>query len=218
MSSETMGHDAVEAEGLADWTKLVSALHARFATGDFATGLRLVNAIGGEAEAMNHHPDLDLRYPHVDVKLMSHDAGGVTDRDIRLARRISELAAAEGVSADRSAVTLVELALDSVDWRAIRPFWAAVLGLPEGGDDDHWVEDPAGSVPDLWFQGTDAHDEPRQRFHYDVWVAPDVAPGRIAAALAAGGVLVSDDEAPAFTVLADVQGNKACVCTSEGRN
>lgn len=218
MSSTTMGHDAIEAEGLADWTKLSSALHARFLTGDFATGLRLVNAIGAEAEEMNHHPDLDLRYPHLDVRLMSHDAGGVTGRDIRLARRISELASAEGAHADRSAVTLVDLGLDSWDWPAIRPFWAAVLGLPEGGDDDHWVVDPAGSLPDLWFQGTDAHETPRQRFHYDVWVAPEVAADRISAAIAAGGVLVADDEAPSFTVLADVQGNKACVCTSADRN
>ncbi len=216
MSGTTMGHDAVEAEGLLDWTKLASALHARFATGDFATGLRLVNAIGAEAEAMNHHPDLDLRYPHLDVKLMSHDAGGVTDRDIRLARRISELAAAEGASADRSAVTMVELGLDSWDWPAIRPFWAAVLGLPEGDDDANQVADPAGSLPTLWFQETDAHEEPRQRFHYDVWVAPEVAAERVAAALAAGGVLV-DDEEPSFTVLADPQGNKACVCTSVSR-
>lgn len=218
MSSETMGHDAVEAEGLADWTKLASALHTRFRTGDFATGLRLVNEIGAEAEAMNHHPDLDLRYPHLDVRLMSHDAGGVTDRDVRLARRISELAAAAGASADLSAVTLVELGLDSSDWPAIRPFWAAVLGLPEGGADANEVSDPAGSLPTLWFQGTDAHDEPRQRFHYDVWVAPEVAAERIEAALAAGGVLVSDAEAPSFTVLADAQGNKACVCTSQTRN
>jgi 4a-hydroxytetrahydrobiopterin dehydratase len=46
---------------------------------------------------MNHHPDLDLRYPHVDVRLSSHDAGGVTDRDVKLARTISEYAADEGV-------------------------------------------------------------------------------------------------------------------------
>lgn len=216
MSTKTLGHDAIEAEGLADWTKLASALHARFATGDFATGLRLVDAIGAEAEARNHHPDLDLRYSHLDVKLMSHDSGGVTDRDIRLARRISELAAAEGASADRAAVTLLEVGLDSWDWAAIRPFWAAVLGLPEGGEGNE-VVDPAGSLPTLWFQGTHVHEEPRQRFHYDVWVAPEAAAGRISAALAAGGVLVADDEAPAFTVLADAQGNKACVCTSASR-
>lgn len=217
MSSTTMGHDAIEAEGLADWCKLASALHARFLTGDFATGLRLLDAIGAEAEGMNHHPDLDLRYPHLDVRLMSHDAGGVTDRDVRLARRISELAAAEGVRADLGSVTLVELGLDTADRAAIRPFWAAVLGLADGGDDDNEVTDPAGVLPSLWFQETGAHEEPRQRFHYDVWVAPSAAAGRIEAALAAGGVLVSDEEAPSFTVLADAQGNKACVCTSASR-
>ena len=47
---------------------------------------------------MNHHPDLDLlTYPHLDVRLTSHDAGGVTARDVKLARTISEQAAGEGV-------------------------------------------------------------------------------------------------------------------------
>jgi 4a-hydroxytetrahydrobiopterin dehydratase len=46
----------------------------------------------------------------------------------------------------------------------------------------------------------------------------DQAQPRISAALAAGGTLVSDDRAPAFTVLADPEGNKVCVCTSLGRD
>ena len=49
--------------------------------------------IGAEAERVDHHPDLDLRYAHVDVTLVSHDVGGVTRRDIRLAGTISEIAA-----------------------------------------------------------------------------------------------------------------------------
>ena len=91
--------DTFDAADLPDWRLLGAALHTRFRTGNFAAGLRLVNAIGEAAEAANHHPDLDLRYPHLDVKLYSHDAGGVTDRDLSLARRISELAAEQGVSA-----------------------------------------------------------------------------------------------------------------------
>lgn len=94
----TLGPDVIEAEGLSDWQWRDDALHARFATGDFATGLRLVNLVGESAEAMNHHPDVDLRYPHVDVTISSHDAGGVTERDVRLARTISEHAAGEGVT------------------------------------------------------------------------------------------------------------------------
>jgi 4a-hydroxytetrahydrobiopterin dehydratase len=82
------------------WRIAGDALHARFTTGDFATGLAFVNGIGAAAEEADHHPDLDLRYGYVEVHLWSHDAGGVTDRDHRLAARISELADAAGLALD----------------------------------------------------------------------------------------------------------------------
>ena len=97
MTDSTLTAEQFAQEGLTDWTWRDDAIHAHLETGDFATGLRLVNRIGEAAEAMNHHPDLDLRYPHLDVTLSSHDVGGVTDRDVKLARAISEYAAAEGV-------------------------------------------------------------------------------------------------------------------------
>jgi 4a-hydroxytetrahydrobiopterin dehydratase len=96
-NDQTHGPEVVEREGLSDWTWRDGALHVRFETGDFATGLALVNLVGESAEAADHHPDLDLRYPHVDITLSSHDAGGVTDRDVRLARVISEHAAGHGI-------------------------------------------------------------------------------------------------------------------------
>ncbi|MCW2764199.1 MAG: Pterin-4-alpha-carbinolamine dehydratase, partial [Nocardioides sp.] len=206
----------VEAQDLADWRILFSTLHARFRTGDFATGLRLVNLIGEEAESMNHHPDLDLSYPLLNVRLTSHDAGGVTDRDVRLARKISAFAADLGVSSEPGAVSVLELGLDTWDHAAIKPFWAAVLGMKDSAAPDELV-DPDGALPTIWFQETDAHEEPRQRFHLDIRVPPEVAEDRVAAALAAGGTLVSDERAPTFWVLADAQGNKACVCTCIGR-
>jgi 4a-hydroxytetrahydrobiopterin dehydratase len=201
-------------EGLDDWRPVLGRLVSRFATGDFVSGLRFASRVTEAAEEANHHPDLDLRYPHVDVDLMSHDVHGTTARDVRLARRVSAIAAELGVSADPGARTLVELSLDSWDADGIGPFWAAVLG---GDYADRQVVDGSGQVPALWFQETDLHDEPRQRFHYDVWVPVDQAQARIDAALAAGGTLVSDEEAPSFVVLADRQGNKACICTSADR-
>jgi 4a-hydroxytetrahydrobiopterin dehydratase len=201
-------------EGLDDWRPVLGRLVSRFATGDFVSGLRFVTRVTEAAEEANHHPDLDLRYPHVDVDLMSHDVHGTTARDVRLARRISAIAAELGASADPGARTLVELSLDSWDADGIGPFWAAVLG---GDYADQQVVDGSDQVPALWFQETDRHDEPRQRFHYDVWVPVDQARARIDAALAAGGTLVSDEEAPSFVVLADPQGNKACICTSADR-
>ena len=78
------------------------------------------------------------------------------------------------------------------------------------GDD---VRDATNRVPILWFQETDPHPTPRQRFHIDVQVPYDVAEQRIAAAVAAGAVIVDDSRAPSTTVIADPDGNKACVGT-----
>ena len=72
-------------------------------------------------------------------------------------------------------------------------------------------------MPLLWFQDTEAHETPRQRFHLDVWVPHDVAQDRIDAAVAAGGQVVDDSQAPSYVVLADPEGNRACVCTCLGR-
>jgi len=199
--------------GLDDWRQLAQGLHARFLTGDFATGLEFVTAVGDAAEQANHHPDVKLTYPFVDVKLISHDVGGITQRDIDLARRTSEIAQEQGVRAEPSALAEVELALDTAGVAAVGPFWAALLtGSAESVEGDD-VIDPTGRVPLLWFQHTDPHETPRQRFHLDVWVPHDVAEERIAAAVAAGGQVVDDEQAPSFVVLADPEGNRACVCT-----
>jgi len=203
--------------GLDDWRRLAEALHARFLTGDFVSGLDFVTAVTEAAEQANHHPDVTLTYSFVDLHLISHDVHRLTQRDIDLARRISEIARERGIAADPGAVSEVELALDTADLAAVGPFWAALLtGSTDAlhGDD---VVHPSARVPLLWFQHTDAHDTPRQRFHIDLWVPHDLAEQRIAAAVAAGGEVVDDSHAPSFVVLADAEGNKACVCTCLGR-
>jgi 4a-hydroxytetrahydrobiopterin dehydratase len=211
----TLTRKQVAGERLADWEWLVGAIEARYETGGFATGLELVNRIGAAAEEADHHPDLTLTWPLVHVRLVSHDAGGVTSRDVAMARRISEIAADLGVRPTPEKLSKVEFGLDTANTPAAVRFWAAVLGYDVADDDE--VLDPDGRQVALWFQDTDAHDEPRQRFHVDVSVPPDQAQARIDAALAAGGTFVSDDRAPAWTVLADPEGNKVCVCTWQGR-
>ena len=216
---QTLRYPQVVAEGLGDWRFFLNRLHARFATGDFATGLVLAERIGAAAEDANHHPDLDLRYPHVAVRLVSHDVGGVTDRDLRLARRISEIAAELGIAAAPAEVQALELALDTGDHAGTLPFWQALLGYADSKIfPTREILDPDGHLPTIWTQRTDAHETPRQRWHFDVVVPIEQAQARIDAAIAAGGTLVSDEAAPAFWVLADPEGNKACVCTPEGRN
>jgi 4a-hydroxytetrahydrobiopterin dehydratase len=223
------GEQIAEAD-LTDWRKLGQGLHARYVTADFATGVRFVTAVGTAADALGHHPRVTMGDGYVDLKLISDDAvyrddeGGehrvewVTQRDIDLARRITEIAADQAVRADPASITTIELALDTAHAAMIAPMWAALLtggtearGRGTIGDD---VRDATGRVPILWFQDTDEHETPRQRFHLDVWVAPEVAEQRIAAAVAAGGTVVDDSQAPSYTVIADEDGNRACVCTS----
>lgn len=205
-------------ESLPDWAPLVRGLRTRFHTHDFATGLELVTAFASAAEEANHHPDLTLRYGTVDVLLYSHDAGGVTDRDLRLAARFSEIARERSISAGRGELSVIELGLDTADAAEIAPFWAAVLGAQMQNSDGDLEVRVHGADAILWFQHTEPHDRPRQRFHLDVWVDPREARDRIDAAVEAGGRVVSDDSAPSFWVLADAQGNHACICTVSGRD
>lgn len=55
---------------------------------DFVQAMAFVNRVAGLAEAAGHHPDIDIRYNRVRLSLVSHDAGGVTERDARMAARI----------------------------------------------------------------------------------------------------------------------------------
>ena len=71
----------------------------------------------------------------------------------------------------------------------------------------------------IWFQQLDApRFEQRNRVHLDIDVGHDVALDRVAAAVAAGGTLISDAAAPSFWVLADTEGNEVCICTAAGRD
>ena len=83
------------------------------------------------------------------------------------------------------------------------------LDMSVEGDE---IRDATGRVPNLWFGDAEEGDTPRQRFHLEVYVAPEVAEQRIAAALAAGGVVVDDSDAPGLIVIADQDGNTGVVC------
>ncbi len=100
MDTRLVTREEIDAAGLGDWRTEGATLRSRWRTGDFTTGLALVNLVGEAAEAADHHPDIVLRYGAVEIVLWSHDAGGVTTRDLSLARTISALAAQLGAEAD----------------------------------------------------------------------------------------------------------------------
>jgi 4a-hydroxytetrahydrobiopterin dehydratase len=215
---ERIGNQQILDEGLPDWRKLAQALHARFLSPDYITAAGFVSAVAELAEAEDHRPDLRLAAGIVEVSLCTHEDGlWVTQKEIDMARSISEIAKRLGLEPDPAAVTQLEIALDTAHEDHLSPFWSVLLtGSPDNKIYDS-IFDPSGRVPSLWFQGTDEHDAPRQRWHFDLWLAPEVAGDRIVAAVASGGSIVEDSGAPSYTVLADPDGNRVCVCTATGR-
>ena len=200
-----------QAAGVEDWRSLPTGAATYFATGSFAKGVELVDRIGELADAANHHPDVDLRYPGVIVRLLTHEVmpnGWLSERDAALAARISEAARSLGIAADPSKVQATQIAIDAMDIPRLRPFWVAVLGYELFGDED--VTDPGAFGPNVWFQQMDAPRLQRNRIHVDLYVPRDLAPVRIEAALAAGGTVVRDN-GPEWWTLADPEGNEVDV-------
>jgi 4a-hydroxytetrahydrobiopterin dehydratase len=76
---------------LPDWQLDGTAITRNFVFGDFIAAMRFVNSVAELAEAEGHHPDIDIRYNRVKLASWSHDAGGITRRDLHLAARINEL-------------------------------------------------------------------------------------------------------------------------------
>jgi 4a-hydroxytetrahydrobiopterin dehydratase len=221
------GEQIAEAN-LTDWRKLAQGLHARFVIDDFGAGARFVTVVGEAGDAIGHHPRVSMGKGYVDFKLVSDDAiyrddegteyvvEWVTQQDVDLARRITEIAVDHKLDADPASVSDIELGLDTARSATIAPVWAALLtgsadsqGRGTPGDE---IRDATGRVPNLWFGDADENDAPGQRFHIEVYVAPEVAEQRIAAAVAAGGTVVDDSAAPSLTVIADQDGNKGIVC------
>jgi 4a-hydroxytetrahydrobiopterin dehydratase len=206
-----------DADGVEDWRALAYQVAcAYFRTRSFSKGVALVEAIGRLADAANHHPDVDLRYAGVTVSLTTHDIGGLSERDVELAREISAAARELGVPAEPAAVQQVNLTIDALVSAEVLPFWRAVLGYREVGSED--LVDPHGRGPSIWFQEMEAPRPQRNRLHIDISVPHDQAEARIAAALAAGGSLLSDEHAPAWWTLADAEGNEVDIATWQGRD
>jgi 4a-hydroxytetrahydrobiopterin dehydratase len=195
------------ADGVEDWRCLYHLVSAYFPTGSLSAGIALVDemgrlAVGNEREYLN----VDLRHVGVTVSL--------SRRDISLARRISAAARALGIPADPTAVQLINITLDALSTNVL-PFWQALLGYQQIGDD--YLADPARRGPGFELQSMEAARPQRNRMHLDIAVPHDQAEDRIAAALAAGGRVISDAHAPMWWVLADAEGNEACIATWVGR-
>lgn len=73
------------------WREERSEITRTFQFGDFRAALRFVNKVGELAEKAGHHPDIDIRYNKVKLVLSTHDAGGLTEKDFKLAQEIDQI-------------------------------------------------------------------------------------------------------------------------------
>lgn len=220
--------EQIAAAGLADWRKLAQGLHTRYLVADFGAGARFVGAVAAAGDDVGHHPRVVLAATHVDLELVTADAiyrddegtehvvEWVTQRDVDLARRISEVAHEHGLTADPTSVTEVELGLESARADVVAPVWAALLtgdaasqGRGTPGDE---VRDATARVPNLWFDDSAPDASDGQRLHVEVYVPAEVVEERIAAVVAAGGTVVDDSGSPGLTVVADPDGNRGVLC------
>jgi len=243
-----LSHDAHTRLSRPEASDAVAGLGWRYVLGEFRTqvltgSLPLAADVAARAAAVagaQGHLRMDVREDRVMFSLQTAEIGWVTPLDAELARQISAVAgefrlttqpgasgsgfdsgAGGGGTGAGRAVQVLEIGIDAMDIASIRPFWKAVLGYADepgrSGPADALV-DPLGQGPSIWFQQMDAPRPQRNRIHFDVSVPHDLAHQRIRATVAAGGKLIYDAEAPAFWVLADPEGNEACITTWQGRD
>lgn len=241
MTEESLSRQQIsDAVDPLDWRLVEGVLLTVVRAASLAEAVRLAElAVTAAGEAGQAHLDADIRSDRVVLRLVSADAGKVTRHDLRLAGIISaalhdaEAPNATDLGGRPGALQVMEIAIDALDIGLVRPFWKAITGYIDEvipSDMPEALVDPIGRGPAIWFQqmneprrfgGQERSDRgsiQRNRIHLDVSVQHDLAAQRIEAGIAAGGTLLSDDRAPAFWVLADPEGNEACICTWQARD
>jgi 4a-hydroxytetrahydrobiopterin dehydratase len=211
-----------QADGTQDWRLTSEGATAFFRTRSFAESALFVQAIGELPGVEDHRPGIDVRRDGVTVHMITYtdDYFGPGQRDVELARLISEAARGLGLAADPSAVQSLLIIPGWTDIAEIMPFWRAILGYePRRDSPNEDLVDPHDRGAPFWFEGMN---EPRGdgggAIHVAIWLPYEQAEARVAAALAAGGRMVRDEFAPSWWTLADPAGNEADIATAKGRD
>jgi len=219
-----------------DISDAVTGLDWRYVLGSVRTSVRVESlaqaanvaerAVAALGADIGDSLSVDIRHDRVILALQAEATASVTSREIALAQWISAVVSEVGLRTDPEigagrSVQALEFAIDALNIASVRPFWKAAMGYvdePGASSPEGALVDPVGQGPAIWFQQMDAPRPQRNRVHLDVSVPHDEAHHRIEAALAAGGTMLSDAEAPVFWVFADAEGNEACITTWQGRD
>lgn len=203
------------AGGVEDWRVLQGA-SAYYATGGFDAGVELVARAARAAEEAGVPLFADLRYAGATLRVGPPEDGWIDADRLAVAQRAQAAARDLGLRAEPAVLRDVQLTLDALDVDAVRRFWAAALGYAERGTTD--LYDPLLRGPSVFLQRMAEPRDQRNRVHVDVMVPADVADARVAAAVAAGGTVVREAEAPFWRTVADPEGNEVDIAVVPGRS
>ena len=210
-------------EQLPGWTIVDGRLEISVRAQDFTQAIEFVNRFTNFAEAQDHHPDFEVRYNTVRMRVISHDVGHLTSRDVQFATSVDVLIDEMQLKRQPEKITRTQLVLISTDVASIKPFWQAVLGFQEAKNDENVLVDRSDVLPSIRFQQYADSDEAQKddnllgalgQAHLDVFIPADLAQGRVEEALEAGGKLLNATHSPSEWELSDIDGNRAFVRTA----
>ena len=206
MSESTSGSDWISparfhrAPGVSDWRVTSTGPQAVFAAASLSHAAGLVAPIVAAAERSGVLPDVDVRPEAVVVRIPNRTDDGIPAAATAFAAEVSRAAAEQQLIADPSRAQSVGIYVAEHSLVDVRPFFRAALGYEDFGETD--AVDPLRCGPQLAFNPLTGDTPGRGRTHFDVFVPADQARARVDAALAAGGRLVDDSNAPAWWSLA----------------
>jgi 4a-hydroxytetrahydrobiopterin dehydratase len=200
----------VAADDLDDWAVLHGGPTAVFRTASMVDAARLAEAISAVDGVAGTRAALTIIDGQLTVRL-TRELWRTEARHVDVARAISAVAREHGAASDLAAVQEVQVAVSAKPDEIDLGFWRAVLGYESLAPDNGL--DPLGHGSTVWMQDL-PHEKPlRHAMHIDVSVPREQAQARLDAALAAGGRVVDDSEAPNTWILADRAGNKVCIAS-----
>jgi 4a-hydroxytetrahydrobiopterin dehydratase len=205
------------AAGAEAWRVLPEGAYAFFRTDSFGASARFVQAINALLRDTTVAPHVDIRGDGVMVLLRAFRAEyGLFDEDLELARAISTAARELELTADPTAIQTLSMIPGAPQRKSIMPFWQAVLAyVPRPDSPDEDLVDPHDRLAPFWFEEMDElRPDGKGSIHFVVWVPWDQAEARVAAALSAGGRIVTYHEDERYWTMADPVGNEVDIAAT----
>lgn len=205
--SEQRWRGFVGSQGVDDWAVLHGGATAVFRVRSMRDAAALAEAL---VDVLEDEPGVLLTFgsDRLTVRL-TRDLWQLDERHVDLARAVSAVARAHDAIADRDSLQEVQLAIAAKPDEIDVGFWRAVLGYETTAEDS--AVDRLGHGSTVWMQYLDQEKPLRHAMHVDVSVPQDHVQDRLEAALAAGGRIVDDSEAPRWWTLSDRAGNRVCI-------